>query len=125
MKRNIITFGLLAIALLSVAGAAYAGAGCDPNSGLQGGVSCTAQGQGFASGTLQANIQNVVNVLLLAVGIISVIMVIVGGIRYALSGGDENNTKAAKNTITYAIVGLVISILAFAIVNFVTAIFKV
>lgn len=60
----------------------------------------------------------VTNVLLFIVGAISVIMLIVGGIRYTVSGGDSGQITAAKNTILYAIVGIVISILAYAIVNF-------
>ena len=51
--------------------------------------------------------------------IISVIMLIYGGLRYVLSGGDSKKVTDAKNTIMYAIIGLIISILAYAIVNFV------
>jgi len=59
------------------------------------------------------------NVMLFIVGAISVIMVIVGGLRYVISGGNSSNITAAKNTILYAIVGLIISIMAYAIINFV------
>ncbi len=59
------------------------------------------------------------NVALYIVGAISVIMLIWGGLRYILSGGDNKKITDAKNTILYAIIGLVIAILAFAIVNFV------
>lgn len=59
------------------------------------------------------------NTVLYAVGIISVIMLIYGGLRYVMSGGDSKKVTDAKNTILYAIIGLIISILAFAIVNFV------
>lgn len=77
-----------------------------------------AQPVGSAS-NLQTNIKNITNTLLLAVGVISVIMIIIGGIRYALSGGDENGVKSAKDTILYAVIGVVVSLLAYAIVNFV------
>lgn len=60
-----------------------------------------------------------VNTVLYAVGIISVIMLILGGIRYVISGGDSKKVTDAKNTIMYAIIGLIIAILAYAIVNFV------
>lgn len=60
----------------------------------------------------------ITDVLLFIVGAISVIMLIVGGIRYTVSGGDSGQITSAKNTILYAIVGIVISILAYAIVNF-------
>ncbi|NLA42691.1 hypothetical protein GX865_00830 [Candidatus Saccharibacteria bacterium] len=61
----------------------------------------------------------ITNVLLFIVGAISVIMIIIGGLRYVISGGDSTNVSAAKNTILYAIIGIVISLLAYAIVNFV------
>ena len=61
----------------------------------------------------------ITNTVLYIVGIISVIMLIYGGLRYILSGGDSKKVTDAKNTILYAIIGLIISILAYAIVNFV------
>lgn len=64
-------------------------------------------------------IQTVINVLLFIVGILSVIMIIIGGIMYATSTGDAANVTKAKNTIMYSIVGLVVSFLAYSIVNWV------
>lgn len=61
----------------------------------------------------------VVNILLYVIGAISVIMLIVGGIRYTISNGDSSQVTSAKNTILYAIVGLIIAFLAYAIVNWV------
>lgn len=61
----------------------------------------------------------ITNTILFAVGIISVIMLIYGGLRYIISGGDSKKVTDAKNTIMYAIIGLIVSILSFAIVNFV------
>ena len=63
--------------------------------------------------------RQVTNTILYIVGIIAVIMLIIGGIRYVISGGDSKKVTDAKNTVLYAIIGLVISFLAFAIVNFV------
>ncbi len=57
--------------------------------------------------------------VLLAVGTISVIMLIYGGFRYVISGGDSKKVTDAKNTILYAIIGLIISMLAYAIVSFI------
>ena len=59
------------------------------------------------------------NIVLYIVGFISVVMLIWGGIRYIISGGDSKKITDAKNTILYAIIGLIIAVLAFAIVNFV------
>lgn len=63
--------------------------------------------------------KQVTNVILYIVGIIAVIMLIIGGIKYVISGGDAKKVTDAKNTVLYAIIGLVIAFLAFAIVNFV------
>jgi hypothetical protein len=57
--------------------------------------------------------------MLFVVGAISVIMVVIGGLRYVVSGGNSSNITAAKNTILYAIVGLIIAIMAYAVINFV------
>lgn len=61
----------------------------------------------------------ITNTLLTVAGVIAVIMVIVGGIMYALSAGDSNKAGKAKDTILYAVIGLAITMLAYAIVNFV------
>jgi hypothetical protein len=63
--------------------------------------------------------KNAINVLLYVAGIASVIVIIVGGIMYVVSGGNPDRTKTAKDAILYAVIGLVISIMAFSIVNFV------
>lgn len=69
--------------------------------------------------SLLINIKAITNTMLLAIGVISVIMIVIGGIRYTVSGGDEKGTKGAKDTILYSVIGLVVALLAFAIVNFV------
>lgn len=66
-----------------------------------------------------ALIPRAINLMLFIVGILAIIMLIYGGIRYVLSGGDAGKVKDAKNTILYAIVGLVIAILGYAVVNWV------
>lgn len=67
--------------------------------------------------------RTVTNVLLFIIGAISVIMLIIGGIRYVVSGGDSAAVTSAKNTILYAIVGIIVAILAYALVNFVVGAF--
>ena len=66
-------------------------------------------------------VTKIINILLWAIGVVSVIMLIIGGFRYATSNGDSNQVTAAKNTIMYAVIGLVIAMFAYAIVNFVLA----
>lgn len=63
--------------------------------------------------------KQITNTILYIVGIIAVIMLIIGGVKYLLSGGDAKKVTDAKNTVLYAIIGLVISFFAYAIVNFV------
>jgi hypothetical protein len=59
------------------------------------------------------------SVLLFIVGAIAVIMIVIGGLRYVVSGGDATQVQSAKNTILYALVGVIVAILAYAAVNFV------
>jgi hypothetical protein len=61
----------------------------------------------------------VVNALLFVIGAISVLMLIYGGIRYTISGGNDKDVATAKNTILYAIIGIIVALMAYAIVNFV------
>lgn len=69
--------------------------------------------------TVNDIIATVINIFSLVVGVVSVIMIIIGGLKYITSGGDSGNVSGAKNTILYAVVGLVIVALAQIIVRFV------
>lgn len=62
-------------------------------------------------------VNTIIDVLLWVVGIVAVIFIIIGGIRYAASGGSPEQIKAAKNTILYSVIGLVAAILAYAVVR--------
>lgn len=64
-------------------------------------------------------VSGAINLLSIAVGVIAVIMVIIGGLKYIMSSGDSNNINSAKNTILYAIIGLVVVAFAQIIVKFV------
>ena len=68
-------------------------------------------------------IKTVVNTLLFFIGALSVVMIIIGGIRYVTYNGEASRLATAKSIITYAIVGLVVAILSYAIVNFVVGVF--
>ncbi|USN96554.1 MAG: hypothetical protein H6797_05855 [Candidatus Nomurabacteria bacterium] len=94
-----------------------------PIDSIQGGVTSVG---GTQTGTqdLQDKIKTVVNVLLFLLGAVAVIMIIIGGIRYATSNGDAQAVKSAKDVVLYAVIGLVVAILAYAIVNFVLGAFK-
>ncbi len=107
---------------LTVALSPFAHADIDPSGSINSGVKDA--GGGTTNSNLGVNIKSIVNVLLYVLGAIAVIMIVIGGIRYALSGGDSNSVTGAKNTILYAVVGLVVAMLAYAIVNWVIGAFK-
>lgn len=67
--------------------------------------------------------KTITNVMLFVIGAVSVIMLIIGGIRYTVSNGDSTAVQNAKNTIMYAIIGIIVALIAFAVVNFVVTSF--
>lgn len=86
---------------------------------LTGTQGCDPAATAAAESNVEKIIQTVINLLSLAVGIIAVIFIIIGGLKYVTSSGDSNNVNSAKNTILYALIGLVIVVLAQVIVRFV------
>lgn len=72
-----------------------------------------------ATGNLESTFRTITNTIIFIVGAIAVLMLIVGGLRYVISAGDREAVEGAKNTILYAVIGIVVAILAFAIVDFV------
>lgn len=72
-------------------------------------------------GKVNGLITLIINIFSIVVGVVAVIMIIIGGLKYITSSGDSNNVTSAKNTILYAIIGLVVVALAQFIVKFVLA----
>jgi hypothetical protein len=109
--------------LFAVAAPAHAQPDCDTGVGKgvawtsEDGQTCVDDGQGEDS--LSSVIRQIINIFSIVVGAVSVIMVIIGGFRYVVSNGDSNGVSGAKNTILYAIIGLVIVLFAQVIVRFV------
>ena len=120
--RVILPSLIFAALTLTVAVAPLVGAADTP---IEAGAE-SAKGQGQSTDLFgQTGVfQTITNVLLFILGAISVIMIIIGGIRYVLSGGNSTAVTAAKNTILYAIVGVIVALLAYAIVNFVLTSFS-
>lgn len=71
------------------------------------------------TGSLMETVTTIINVILGVVGVVAVIMIIIGGISFITSQGDAAKVTRGKNTVLYGVVGLVIALLAFMIVNFV------
>lgn len=68
-------------------------------------------------------VTRLINTFLFVIGILSVVMIIHSGFKYVNSRGDAEGVKSAKNTLLYAVTGLIVALLAFVIVNFVVGIF--
>lgn len=84
--------------------------------GATGNANCTTTGP-----TLMTTIGTISDILIYVLGAVAVIMIIIGGFRYATSNGDQSQITGAKNTIMYAIIGIVVALLAYAIVRFVVS----
>lgn len=123
MKKNIliaasiVALGTVTIALtgVSVEAASCGSAKQCIDQGL------TASGASGTPGDLSTILTTVTNILLFLMGAVSVIMIIIGGFRYVTSQGDQTQMQSAKNTILYAVIGVVVSIAAYAIVSFVVS----
>lgn len=91
------------------------------NQGIQGSLKSIAQCnmEETDGSKLMSTANTIINVVLGVVGLVAVAMIIVGGISYTTSQGDSAKATKAKNTILYSVVGLIIALLAFAVVNFV------
>lgn len=121
VTKNILSGALFT--LVSVFGySSTAFAGSSAANTILGGADKTGQG-GAGAVTVESSIETVTNVLLFLIGVVAVIMLIIGGIRYTTSNGDSSRVKAAKDTILYAIVGLIVAIMAYAIVRWVVRLF--
>jgi hypothetical protein len=126
IKRMILSLSAVAVLAAPVAVGAQAGNTLDPNCGgikdcLTTGTNTTDPNgaTGNAGDRVNNIIKTVINIFSLIVGIVAVIMIIIGGLKYITSGGDSGNVTGAKNTILYAIVGLIVVALAQIIVKFV------
>jgi len=121
MKR-LLFFGLSALALtFGVLAASPALVSADAKSEVCKGVSASTGGGGCTdtSGSVQKLINAIIRIFSLLIGIVAVIMIMYGGFKYVTAGGDSNNITSAKNTIMYAVIGLVVAALAQVLVKFV------
>ena len=66
-------------------------------------------------------IGNIIKTMFFAVGVLSVIVIIFAGVTFVMSAGNSQTIQKAKTTIIYAVIGLIVSILSYAIVNFVVS----
>ncbi|HRF28085.1 MAG TPA: hypothetical protein PL051_00375 [Candidatus Saccharibacteria bacterium] len=115
--RTVVSYGLLGA--LSVAAFVTPSVSA-VSGGVQGGADA-ARGDDQTANLFGTSgvFSTITNTLLFVLGAISVIMIIIGGLRYVISGGNSTAVTAAKNTILYAIVGVIVALLAYAIINFV------
>lgn len=94
---------------------------CGISSGLTGGMNCAGQSDSLSNDSDVGGVfKTVTDVLLFVVGAVAVIMLIYGGFKYVTSSGDAQAVTSAKNTIMYAVIGIVVAIMSFALLSFVT-----
>ena len=72
---------------------------------------------GDTSTELVASITGILNAVIGVLGLVCVVVMIIGGVNYMTSSGDAGKVKKAKDTILYALIGLIICVLSFAIIN--------
>lgn len=89
-------------------------------SSVNGGIKVNTVGNGNGS-ELQSAVISIINAVVGVLALVCVIVIIIGGVNYMTSSGDAGKVKKAKDTILYGVIGLVVCVLAFAIVNFVIA----
>ena len=87
--------------------------------GTNGLAGCSDLNSASNQNDLMKTVNQIINIVIGVIGFAAVAMTIYGGVQYTTSAGDPGKVKKAKDTIMYGIVGLVVAILAFAIVNFV------
>lgn len=90
-------------------------------SNVNGGIAVNTIGNEATGSELQGAVISIINAVVGALALVCVIVIIIGGVNYMTSSGDAGKVKKAKDTILYGVIGLVICVLAFAIVNFVIA----
>ena len=117
----------LVMAGLGVLSSLPAQAACDPKKGMEGALQddCSrGPGQAKELDGNQGVITTIINTMLFIVGLLAVIMIIYAGIRFVTAHGDEKQVESARQTIIYSVVGLIVAILAYALVNWVFSQFK-
>ena len=126
LKISLVALGLVAsLAALGFGSTVQAAAGdvitdaCSQQ-GTSNSALCTNNSTELVTGT-DSIFFRIINTIILVVGALAVLMIVIGGMKYVLSAGDSSAISSAKNTILYAIVGIVIAISAYSIVNFVIA----
>ena len=118
IKSLVVSLGAIA-AVLFPALSPVAVSAVDPGFGACSGNSNSQVCKARNTDNVFSILKSVINILLTVVGIVAVILIIVGGLRYITSAGDQSQITGAKNTILYAVIGLIIAAMAFAIVNYV------
>ena len=121
MIKNVIKTLLPSLVVASISLAVFAAPLVGAFDGTVSGGAAAARGTDQTSDLFGSTgvFRTITNVLLFILGAISVIMIIIGGLRYVISGGNSTSVTEAKNTILYAIVGVIVALLAYAIINFV------
>ena len=124
MKKKIVSLALavgIMVGIGLVTPSAVEAACTGVNCVINGANSANTGGDGTA--TVNSALKTIVEMLLFAIGAVSVVMIVIGGFKYVTSNGNAESIKSAKNTIMYAVIGIIVALLAYAVVNWVVTAF--
>ena len=119
----VLAMGIVALPVSAASGGSDLGTGvvCPMNAPANAGKRVSDMSEcGMEEGnTLMSTLQIIINVIIGVIGFVAVVVIILGGVQYTTSAGASDKVKKAKDTIMYGIIGLVVALLAYAIVNFI------
>lgn len=115
----LMVLGLSGVATMSPAYAEVICADGKPQASYEQCAEWSTGGSNLNKNNLMNTLQTIINVIVGVIGFIAVVMIVMGGISFVTSQGDTSKVAKARNTILYGVVGLIVAMLAFAIVNFV------
>jgi hypothetical protein len=120
MKRLLTALSLLIMLIAPTLAPALAVADTPQQEVCRGIGLTTANGScGDSGAQFAATVTTIINLLLIIIGVVAVVVIIVAGFNFITSGGDSNKVATARNSIVYALIGLVVVVLAEVIVHFV------
>ncbi len=124
MRRTLAAIVLAVTGVIAVLGQPAFAIDIIPDCQARGGASCSIVEEdrlNYMTGA--TGVWGVVQLAMTVLGAVAVIMIVIGGIKYTISQGDSSAVTSAKNTILYAVIGLIVAILATVIIGFVNSYF--
>ena len=94
---------------------------CSSGSGTSNSAVCTDKGAGSTNNPISQELGKITDIVAFVAGAAAIVLIIIGGIRLIISRGDSNAIASARNTITYALIGLAVIVLARSLITYVVS----